>query len=716
MKDLFPFFRVVVLLLLALLPLGGQESEPVDPSKLDPSDIYFQGWMALRDADDLQRDKKFELAMEATTRSKRLVDTVALYHPDWKPDLVERKQQEITAKLTALTPLAAQAKKEQPQLYQGLQEDEAPAPPAALTPAQRQQASRIHDELTQLRTQLADLQDARNADVARLQRRISELTAERDELASSTLNQEMRQLRNRIELVEHEKRALAQQLYETRSKLADANERIESLDEKEKESRKVANQLNSLLSKEREVTDDVVSKLRDKQAALSKELTETKQLLQAERNQTQRLERLLADARGEIESLRTERDHLLKERDDLKDLLQLNQGDRIQRLIDQNMTLARELREANEAMQRLSENNDAKSEELLQARRDLDMARARIVEQRRESDAELQRRVALEQRLKDAYDELQARESLAEVDSDLAEENRELRAVAEKLLVMQKRRREESEMLLKIARERGEDQDLAAAVEQLTGQELTLTREQEALLDNPRSDGQFKLDIGRNTPEQVRLSHAQLRRYISAIGTAIEKAFARGKDEVALELCDQLLHEDPSHIPTMVAQGVIHLKMGQAEQALESFNNATTLQIEPLPYAHYMKGVAYTALEQFANAQTEFEVALKLDPSHPDAHARLGALHARNGALEEARKHFEMAYRIDPTYLKALANLAMLHHKMDEQEAALNYYRKYRQEGGSPLPELEKILANLEESEANEPAENAASPPVRQPS
>lgn len=712
MKDAHPFFRVLCLSLLTLLSAWAQDS--TDPSKLDPSDIYFQGWMALRDADEYQKSEDYPKAFEAATRCKRLIDTVTLYHPQWKPHLIERKQKEAVSMLEALAPHMPTTASSELQLYQGDQPTPTPTMAPGLTPAEILQATRIQRELAEAKASLNQMEDLRNADVARLQRQISELSAERDRLAESTLNQEVKELKNRIDLVEDEKKILARQLSDTRSELSEAKKRVAELDEKERESRKVANQLNFLLEKERGVANEVIDGLRAQQKKLTQELTETKQLLLAERKQSERLERLLTDARGEVETLTTERNHLLKERDHLAELLQLNQGDRIQRLIEQNMTLARNLREAEEAMKNLAENSDAKTEDLLKAERDLAMAKEQIIEQRQESDSELQRRLGLERKLKDAYEELKARESLAEMDSDLAEENRELRAVVEKLLVTQKRRREEAEMLMQIAQEKKDDPDFTQAVQQLVGAEMTLTADERVLIDSARANGQFTLNTGRNSPEEAQLSNAQLRRYISALGTAIEKAYARGKTEVALDLCEQLLDDHPGHVPTMLNQGVILLRMGLPEQAIDSFNNALVMQ-PTLPYANYMRGVAYHSLQQFANAQKEYELALEQNPSNADAHNRLGGIHAQMGRLGEAREHFEMAYRLDETYLEPLINLSVLHNKMGEEEAALNYYRLFRKGGGQPRPDLEKLLAKAQREAKPEDQATEATPVIAEP-
>ena len=572
-----------------------------------------------------------------------------------------------------------------------------------LTPAEVLQATRIQRELSETKTKLAQADDLRNADAARYQRRIQELTAERDKLAASTLNLEVKQLKNRIDLVEDEKRILAQQLSNTRNELDQAREKINTLDQKERESRKVANQLNAMLEKEREVAGGVIEGLRNQQQQLSKELKETKQLLLVERQQSQRLERLLTDARGEVDALTTERNHLLKERDHLAELLQLNQGDRIQRLIEQNMTLARDLREAEEAMKNLADNADTNAETLLEAKRDLSLAKSKIIEQREESDAEAQRSRSLELKLKDAYEELRTRESLADIDSDLAEENRMLREVADRLLRTQKRRREEAALLLSTAQEEKEDETLMLAVQQLVGEEMTLTADEKLIIERAGVDGQFKLNMDRNNPEDVKLNNAQLRRFITALGAAIEKAYKRGKTEVALELTEQLLDEHPGHVPSMVNQGVIRLKMGLTDLAIDSFNNAVTLQVAPLPYAHYMKGVAYHSKQEFTQAQKEYELAIKFDPANADAHSRLGAIHAQSGKIGQAREQFEIAYRLDNTYLEPLLNLTTLHKKLGENKAALNYYREYRKAGGQPRPELERLLSEANRKEAPDP-------------
>src|SRR5690606_36025418 len=81
----------------------------------------------------------------------------------------------------------------------------------------------------------------------------------------------------------------------------------------------------------------------------------------------------LEQSRAAFDDLRTERDGLLLERDQMAALLKLNEAGRIQQLIEQNMGLAKQLREATEKVDRLDLDNNATKDELTETLHDLAM-------------------------------------------------------------------------------------------------------------------------------------------------------------------------------------------------------------------------------------------------------------------------------------------------------------------------------------------------------
>lgn len=720
--TVFPFAPFCLILWLAtIIPSLGQDQQ--NPAELDPEDIYFQAWMAVEDAVEFRDAKEYQKAFDAAGSAKRYLDTVTLYHPTWKPDFVKNKRTQTDAALEELAPLLPKPSATQgPKLL-----NSAPTPNAsasrALTPAEILQASRIQRDLVQTQKSLAEMSQLRTAEVTRLQRKVGELERERNKLAASTLQTQVQKLRNHIDLVEEEKKVLATNLYQTQTELAETKRTLEAqvndLTSKEKAARQVANELNAMLEKQNTVSGEVIKGLRSQLKSSQKELKETRKALLAESTRSERLERLLTDARGELESLSSERDQLLKERDELSDLLQLNQGDRIQRLIEQNMTLARDLRESQERVDALNANADGNAGELAKAMRDLAMAKSQIMELRQSSDSEMQRRINLERRMADMHAELKTRENLADVDSDLREENKMLREMAEDFLIKAKRQREQAALLIDAAKKRAEeDPNYENALQQIIGEELVLTEEQRTLIQAAPVDGQFRFDADRASPEERELAGIKLRRYTNALTTAIERAYSRGKTEVALDLCEQLLDSNPAHVPTMVNEGIIRLRMGKPKQALTSFNNAVAMQgTVRLPYLHYLLGVTHHSLDQLKEAAAEYEVAVALQPGNAEAHNRLGIVHAMSDELGQAREHFELASRIDTQSLEPLENLVRLHQEQGEMEAALNSYRLYLKAGGTPRPEIEAVIVQTDgsgdhEASPGEESAEEASPPT----
>ena len=86
--------------------------------------------------------------------------------------------------------------------------------------------------------------------------------------------------------------------------------------------------------------------------------------------------------------------------------------------------------------------------------------------------------------------------------------------------------------------------------------------------------------------------------------------------------------------------------------------------------------------------------------------------------MGEAREQFEKAYRLDNNYLEPLYNLAVLHSKMNEEKAALNYYRQFRKAGGQPNPEFERLLRKAKPAApaaTAKPKPSAATPVIATP-
>ena len=79
----------VSVLLFFCLPLAGQDA---NLRQFDPSDVYFQGWLKVRDGERAVEADKFLDAYNHYDKAANLFDTVALYHPEWQAELVKDRQ------------------------------------------------------------------------------------------------------------------------------------------------------------------------------------------------------------------------------------------------------------------------------------------------------------------------------------------------------------------------------------------------------------------------------------------------------------------------------------------------------------------------------------------------------------------------------------------------------------------------------------------------
>jgi len=101
---------IVATTLCLLLP--AQAQSPQELAQLDPSDIYFQGWLHSREGQKLEKAKKFTEAFDKYNEARVLFNTLAVSHPSFKPELVADRQK-LTA--TSIEGVHQQALAEQQQ-------------------------------------------------------------------------------------------------------------------------------------------------------------------------------------------------------------------------------------------------------------------------------------------------------------------------------------------------------------------------------------------------------------------------------------------------------------------------------------------------------------------------------------------------------------------------------------------------------------------------
>ncbi len=137
----------------------------------------------------------------------------------------------------------------------------------------------------------------------------------------------------------------------------------------------------------------------------------------------------------------------------------------------------------------------------------------------------------------------------------------------------------------------------------------------------------------------------------------------------------KVLEIEPLNIKTHARLGMAYYYLNEPELAKKSYQTALTLN--PDDYnTHYNLGELYfTKYEDNASALVEFKKALTGNPSHGEAHFRIGVICLGNNMTKEAIDHLEKARVASPTNIRILLQLGVAYEKLELKDEALRIYQ-----------------------------------------
>ncbi len=506
-------------------------------------------------------------------------------------------------------------------------------------------------------------------------------------LAKAPLESEVETLNLRIKELEQERGAMALSLQQSQNGYAQTMGRIAGLEKDLQLARQKAVDLNRDIAAERDAANAVVAGQRRQIEQLEKLLNDKSVALTKANEQIAGLQQELAQSKDAYAQLRDERDALMAERDQMAALLKLGEEGRIQDLIEQNMGMAKKLREANEALERMQRDSDADKDAITEALRDLAIAKSQINRLRQEKLKQDERIQDLERRLKAEGKALAEGEASAD-----PQEVALLRDIIRRQLRMQTARRQARMLLMDAIKNLGDqDERLAQAVELMNTQELALTPEEQKLVADRQVDGEFVSPFARDR-SAVDQATANLKRDIDVFDRAAKKAFVSGRLHPTRELYEMILDQHPGHTPTLCKMGVVHLKLNDYDEAADSFqrvieldgNNAYALRM--LSYS-LMKG------DHIIDAETAARRSIEIDPNDSKTHMLLAMLCVHLGKDGDAESHLKGAINADPLSSEPYYNLALIYSGTGRTEQAQEFYRQALERGALPDPQLEQELA-----------------------
>lgn len=691
-------------LLCSVLPALAQPPAPISPAQFDPSDVYFQGYLATRAAEQLEAKNDFAAAAEKLATAQKLFDNVRRYFPEWKPEMVAGRCAQNAAAEKRIAPKADEQRRKNQnvvaELEGGVKSSGTFVDPAQgvmpLTPGilevEPLAARRLKDAEAEVRRlqALSKTQQSPSDNRAlefRLKAAENELRSLRSRPATNPVEDELKSLNQRITGLEQERDAMSMALAQSRSAHTDALSRTATLEADLKVMQQKRANLERDLKAERDVANSVVAGQRAQLKALEKELAQKSTDLTKANERITDLINELQESKDAYSQLRNERDSLLLEREQMSALLKLNEDGRIQDLIQQNMGLAKNLREANEKVERLNVDNNSAKDDIIDALRDLAIAKSQINKLHQERNDQDKRLADLEKRLKSEESAL----SSGSVSTDPAEVA-VLRDIIQRQLRVQERRRQARDLLIEAVKDMGsKDERIAQAITLFEGQEIQLSPDEQRILAEKQVDGEFispfaqdRATVGTNT--------AELNRDISVFERTAEKSFTAGRYLPTRELFQMIVEQHPGHIPALCKLGVVNLKLQDSTAAIDCFQRAVELDANN-PYAFRMLGYAFMTQSDLASAEKNVKRSVDLAPQDAKSQLLLATLYYRLGRKAEAESHFKASITADPLPSDPYYNLALICSRSKRIDEAKDYYQLALERGAVPDPKLEQSLA-----------------------
>jgi len=699
------------------MPVSTAAPAPLQSAQFDPSDVYFQGYLAVRAADQFEASGDFIGAMEKLTSATKAFDAVHKYYPAWQTVMVDGRTAKTAETLERVRPQAeAQINKNRntvAELEGGVKASGTPINPAnkvdpsagilQVDPLATHHLADAEAEVKRLRDLGARRpNDAsrdtsrphdveRQRDLLQAQLRAAETNVEslRARLTTAPMEKELKTLNQRIETLNQEREAMAMALTQSRSAHTEAMAKIATLEADLKVMQQKHADLDRDLKTERHTSNEVVKGQRRQLEAMEKQLAKKDVELGKANERISGLMNELKESHDAFTQLHDERDSLLKERDQMAALFKLNEAGRIQDLIEQNMALAKNLREANEKVDRLSRENNADQEATTAALRDLAIAKSQINRLHQEKREQDNRLAELESRLKDEEQVLASGHGSAD-----PAETEVLRNIIKRQLHVQERRRQARDLLVEAAKEMGaQNEHFSKAVELLDTEEIALTPEEQKLIANTQVDGEFVSPVSPYARDRASVGKAteQLNRDITVFERTAEKSFVAGRLLPTRELYQMILEQHPNHTPSLCKLGVVDLRLEDVPAAVDTFRRAVEMDANN-PYAYRMLGWSLMKLGDLPGAEQAVRHSVDLAPNDAKSQMLLGTLCYRLNRSGEAESYFKAAITADPTLSEPYYDLALICSRAKRYEDARNFYQQALQRGAVPDPALEAIL------------------------
>lgn len=639
----------------------------------DPAEYFLVAFGLCSDAEKLATAGNYVEALKKSRQAEKVLATIVRDYPNWKPEMIRFRREKLAAAMAeykqasanAPIPTGKQPGKTLPKI-DGLGIPNMPELP---------ETGRIIDPDSVVLPNYDTTDKELYNTIARLKEECSRISR-----AYTELDEQYKKV---------QKDLVASQLDMKMYK-----ERYENLQQE--------------IAKERTVSNELVASYAKKLAETEEKLRESEKAREEAENRAAELSSQLAETQAELERVKKERDELKAENEQLRAIVELNNPEKTKALLDQNLTLAEQLKQARERVAELeaaaagaADENDVLNQQIATARDEVEQLREQLGAIYDENRGYRRRVSDLTERLNNLEAAAAAQAAQPTVDPALVEETQVLKDIIAKQRRTIEMQEEGRQMLLDTYKQlKNENAEMVAQLQKLDDEsKLELTDAERRMIESIRAGE-------KNEPQEDADGTAAVRRSlaIETLTKQADNAFNKSRYTAAEQLYRTLYDYQPDHVPCLVNLGTILLYRNKCEEATEFLTRATRLSPD-LPISYFLAGICYYRMDRMEEAEQMFIYTIELDPANAEAFFYLANIEGISNRIEPALSHFAAAVKLKPSLADAHYNMARLYAEMGRIPDAARAYDRAVRAGAEPDTEFENYLRNHPDN-ANTPGDD----------
>ncbi len=704
-----PFF---VFLLLALC----LSSASLRAQVVDPSDQFLKAYMASRQAEELEKQGKFQPALDKFRESGQALDVLQRHHADWQPLVVDFRSKRVRESILRLE--SRLGLESQPEVVEAPTSDYGIEGPLPSEPGLDEPSVRVPS------TPSYPLPGGSGADL------LDELRMKMQQLES-----QLAASRSRERTMQAERLTVMRQLEATQNQLREKNLELDRSRLSEAELRTRLNEAELSL-KEAIATSENALVLEEQVKRIEQELLVARADREAADEESEAIAARLANAQSQISGLTTARETAEKQRDEaLTELDKAREAQgKLEQLIADNQVLEQKLADADEKIRELSERPTV--EAVAEIRSQLQAIQGELAATQEESESFQTTIIELRGQLAEANKALEG-ERLASTErsaqdaersaqeAQLIEENKLLRDIMTRELREQARRDQAKKLVLEeLTKLEVESTQLMANLDflaqpvyKLSESELALLKASDLDLAPVDSPPDVSLSIAvpkvesapaessdqpplpeadeavASTPTVEFDSTPAVPAELEPIAREAREYFNRKEYQQAERLYEQILAKDPENIYALSNLGVARFRAGKLKAAELTFQKAIAINPED-SFNHGTLGIVYYRQGRYDDAINVLTKSIALNPKNAIAHNYLGITASQKGWQEAAEKELQSAVALNPNYADAHFNLAVIYATSEppSRELAKKHYERAIQLGAERDPTLDTLI------------------------